>query len=68
MDKLEIQNFTVIATQNEDGEAQKLRNDVDDAKTFLDEREQISWTDEEERRLVRKIDMRLVPLVGDLRP
>lgn len=68
MDKLEIQNFTVISTQNEDGEAQTLRNDVDDAKTFLDEREQISWTDEEERRLVRKIDMRLVPLVGDLRP
>lgn len=68
MDKLEIQNFTVIATQNEDGEAQKLRNDVDDAKTFLDEREHISWTDEEERKLVRKIDMRLVPLVGDLRP
>ena len=68
MDKLEIQNFTVISTQNEDGEAQTLRNDVDDAKTFLDEREQISWTDEEERKLVRKIDMRLVPLVGDLRP
>ena len=68
MDKLEIQNFTAIVTQSEDGEAQKIRNDVDDARKFLDGREQISWTEEEERRLVRKIDMRLVPLVGDLRP
>jgi hypothetical protein len=36
---------------------------VDDGFMFAVTREDIVWTREEERRLVRKIDMRMIPLV-----
>jgi ACS family allantoate permease-like MFS transporter len=36
---------------------------VDDALLFTIERQHITWTAEEERRLLWKIDLRLIPLV-----
>ena len=39
---------------------------ADDAKKFLDSSDAITWTDVEERRVLRKIDMRILPLVSSL--
>ena len=38
--------------------------DVDDALVFVKEQGSIDWTEGEESKLVRKLDMWLMPLVG----
>lgn len=69
--KAEIKTVEAVSQTNTDGvrdlESTKanLGKDVDDAFRFTLESEgaEISWTEEEERKVVRKIDMVILPLV-----
>lgn len=57
---------TVTTDQNEAGYAEKQDpsgRGLDDALPFAMGAEEDSWTDEEERRVLRKIDFVVVPLV-----
>jgi hypothetical protein len=56
VDTIQIQNF-------EFGEKRVNLKGVDDALMFTVDREPITWTAEEERKLLWKIDLRLIPLV-----
>ena len=72
MDKQEdapaSEQIDTAASQNFDFEEGKLNlKGVDDALRFTADRVPISWTAEEERRLLWKIDLRLIPLVSDTR-
>lgn len=40
-----------------------LNRGTDDALNFTATHEDITWTPDEERRLLRKLDMRIIPLV-----
>jgi hypothetical protein len=42
----------------------KSTKGIDDASKFMSERDIITWTEEEERQLLRKIDFRILPLVS----
>lgn len=72
MDKQEdapaFEQIDTAAGQNFDFEAEKLNlKGVDDAFRFTADRAPISWTAEEERKLLWKIDLRLIPLVSGTR-
>lgn len=53
----------VDTTTFESGEKTMAIRGVDDALVYAIESEQLTWTPEEERRLLWKIDLRLIPLV-----
>lgn len=69
MDKQEdapaFQQIDSAQSQNFDFDETKLNlKGVDDALRFAVDRDPITWTAEEERRLLWKIDLRLIPLVS----
>lgn len=43
--------------------SENVKEHVDDAKKFLDANGPITWTLEDERKVLRKIDLRILPLV-----
>jgi hypothetical protein len=68
MDKREedpsFEQVDVAPSQNFDYDEKPINvKGVDDALLFTVDREPITWTNEEERKLLWKIDLRLIPLV-----
>lgn len=54
----------VIAVEHdEETQPPKTVKSADDAHVFIQEHETIEWTDEEERKLLWKIDIRVILLV-----
>ena len=66
MSKPESEHVASINAPSGDGEALKLPSDVDEAGKYMQGMEQITWTEEEEKRVLRKIDLRILPLVSCL--
>jgi MFS transporter, ACS family, DAL5 transporter family protein len=64
-----FEQVDTVQSQAFDFEEKRVNvNGVDDALLFTVDREPISWTAEEERKLLWKIDLRLIPLVSYIVP
>lgn len=60
-----VEHISHSSPVNYDLEDKKMATKgIDDALLFSVNNEEITWTAEEERRLLLKIDLRLIPLVS----
>lgn len=60
-----ITGSTIEYVESQDPEKKPIKG-VDDALQFAAEHGSDEWSEEEERKVLRKIDYRLIPLVSDI--